>query len=525
MGLTNRSLLQQLLWPINIISVILLASLCVTLVWTSQHQIETAMSSKVNSVSSFLREVGAIYVVNYDTTALENFSKVISSDSDFAFVSFFDKDGKPMAESAKSAELSKMLESNNIVQVRQNIEDANKKTVGSLLLGYRKDRVTSAFWNTIFVMLGASVLVQFALSMAVWLVCRNIVTPISKSLEKLGNTTLVLSDTSIDISKFAESLSSGVNQQGEVVQETTAAMSEMSSMLNQTSGYAKQSDIVMESVSQRANNGMLIMNQLVEAMTSVQQANEQLRQMVEMIQEITLKTNVINDIVFKTQLLSFNASIEAARAGQHGRGFAVVAEEVGNLAKMSGKAAQEIGSLLGASEKQVNDIVRNTNERVSIGKTVTEQALKSFKEIASDIEQIAGHIDNITTATREQEMGVIQTTQAMSELSKTTELNNGIAQRASDTSRVLRSEIQALNSIARDIESRITGDLEMGHSSLSKVKASLRSVRRDVSSESDPFETSDGDVIDINSASDRVVEMARMQSNAKGSSVSKAANE
>ena len=53
--------------------------------------------------------------------------------------------------------------------------------------------------------------------------------------------------------------------------------------------------------------------------------------------------------MFKTQLLSFNASIEAARAGQHGRGFAVVAEEVGHLAQTSGKAAEEIRNLL---EKQ-----------------------------------------------------------------------------------------------------------------------------------------------------------------------------
>ena len=66
------------------------------------------------------------------------------------------------------------------------------------------------------------------------------------------------------------------------------------------------------------------------------------KNMMTLIETINQKTSVINDIVFQTKLLSFNASVEAARAGEHGKGFAVVAEEVGNLAQMSGNAAQEI---------------------------------------------------------------------------------------------------------------------------------------------------------------------------------------
>jgi len=213
----------------------------------------------------------------------------------------------------------------------------------------------------------------------------------------------------------------------------------------------------MAAVTQKANNGMNVMNQMVESMSSIQQANQQLQQMSEIIQEIGNKTNVINDIVFKTQLLSFNASIEAARAGQHGRGFAVVAEEVGNLAKMSGNAAQEISSLLQDSEKQVSDIVRSTSDRVSTGKNVTEQALKNFKEIATDINLISAQIGNISSAAREQELGVAQTNQAMSELNKTTDLNSQVAQRASGASSVLSSEVQALHDISVSIESSITG--------------------------------------------------------------------
>jgi methyl-accepting chemotaxis protein len=78
---------------------------------------------------------------------------------------------------------------------------------------------------------------------------------------------------------------------------------------------------------------------------SIQELKENLSRISEVfkiVQEIAEKTNVINDIVFQTKLLSFNASVEAARAGEHGKGFAVVSEEIGKLAASSGKASVEI---------------------------------------------------------------------------------------------------------------------------------------------------------------------------------------
>jgi methyl-accepting chemotaxis protein len=343
---------------------------------------------------------------------------------------------------------------------------------------------------------------------------RTTLSPFQNFLKKLSRTTQVLTKTSEDISKSSESLSSGVNQQAEVVQETTAAMSEMSSMLSQTSEYAKQSDQVMAVMTQKANQGMTTMNQMVEAMSSVQQGNEQLKQMVKIISEIANKTNVINDIVFKTQLLSFNASIEAARAGQHGRGFAVVAEEVGNLAKMSGTAAQEIAALLQDSERQVNEIVLTTSERVNMGRSVAEQAMENFKEIAHDIVQTSTQIANISSATREQEMGVAQTTQAMSELNKTTEINAQIAQRSNHAATTLKYETDMLGSIAQSIQKALLGENAkiVGKNSndgddndidgVVDVKAAPAAQEKAAEPRAD-------DQISISNLSDRVVELAK----------------
>ena len=124
---------------------------------------------------------------------------------------------------------------------------------------------------------------------------------------------------------------------------------------------------------------------------------------------------------------------------------------------MSGKASQEIGSILMDSERQVNEIVKNTSERVQVGRLVTEQALKNFKDISREIDSITSRIDNITTASREQELGVAQTTHAMRELNKTTEINNQVAQKSSSAAYVLKDETRSLHSISRSISESILG--------------------------------------------------------------------
>lgn len=111
-----------------------------------------------------------------------------------------------------------------------------------------------------------------------------------------------------------------------------------------------------------------------EIMTRMTDSNHEIQKIVSMIKEISEKTQLINDIVFQTKLLSFNASVAAARAGEHGKGFSVVAEEVGNLAEMSGEAAKEIEILLKNSVSQVENIVDTTQSNSIVAKQSSESA-------------------------------------------------------------------------------------------------------------------------------------------------------
>src|SRR5690606_3309812 len=134
--------------------------------------------------------------------------------------------------------------------------------------------------------------------------------------------------------------------QTESVEKTAEAVHQIEQMANSTSINAMESKTISNKTKTVAHEGLEAMKKLIEAFGKIKESNnlmfsqienynQQLSEIVNSIQEIESKTQIINDIVFQTKLLSFNASVESARAGEHGKGFAVVAEEVGNLASMS----------------------------------------------------------------------------------------------------------------------------------------------------------------------------------------------
>lgn len=266
-----------------------------------------------------------------------------------------------------------------------------------------------------------------------------------------------INNQSDQLSSSSQSLSSATIEQVSAIQETVASMSEMSSMIGKTGDRAKESQTLSESVTNQTAEGTQIMQQMGNSMDSIQEANTQLEKISGIIDDISEKTQVINDIVFQTRLLSFNASIEAARAGQHGQGFAVVAEEVGNLAQMSGEAAKEINNLLAGSKKEVNDIVELTRGRVEEGKGVAEQALTIFGDIAEKAGRLNSEVASVTEATQEQEVGVNQVGKAMDQMNQTTQINSQASNDLSECSEEIQETSSSLARIACDLQIMVTG--------------------------------------------------------------------
>lgn len=282
-----------------------------------------------------------------------------------------------------------------------------------------------------------------------------------------------------EIATSSESLSSSSSEQAAAVQETSSAVEELSAMVSKNSDNAEKSRDKAVTSQQVAQKGRSVVTEMMTAISDINESNSQIMSAVEesnkniaeitrVIMDIGAKTTVIKDIVFQTKLLSFNASVEAARAGEHGKGFSVVAEEVGNLAQMSGNAAQEISSTLEESIKKVNHIVVQTKERVEglilIGKekverghTIATQCGEILEQIVAEAADVSSMVIEISSSSKEQSIGIQEITKAMSQMDTVTQQNASISQNSASASVELAAQSESLTTLVNEMQIIVYG--------------------------------------------------------------------
>lgn len=289
-----------------------------------------------------------------------------------------------------------------------------------------------------------------------------------------------VADAAHQISTSSEELSAGATKQAASLQETSASIEEMSAMIAKTADNAKSSSDLSQSTHEIVGNGQYAVSQVVEAIREIDRSNMEISNQIaegnreiaeieKVIAEIGNKTKVINDIVFQTKLLSFNASVEAARAGEHGKGFAVVAEEVGNLAQMSGNAAKEISEMLSGSiakvesivegtQSRVNILVENSKQKVEAGTQVAANCESAFLEIVKKVEEVRQRVQEISTATQEQAHGAAEIARVITQLDQVTKQNTTVSQQTSSAAHELSSQAEVLASVVSQLVMAVEGE-------------------------------------------------------------------
>ncbi len=267
------------------------------------------------------------------------------------------------------------------------------------------------------------------------------------SLGELSNVAKNNTDSALDLKKLAETQLQIATEQSTSSQEVVSSMTEMQSMIKQTSGKIDECMNGAEKMQAITHLGKSSMEEMNQQVAHIQSAAKNLESLNEVMEDIRRQTDIINEIVSKTQILSFNASIEAARAGQHGKGFAVVAQEVGKLAELSGAASKGIKNLLETSEKQVESLVSGLNQMTSKGAESAQKSHGLFNEIYTHLNNIVQSVQGISEANTEQEKGVSEVAIALQQFKIITEKTQKQSMQVEKTAKSLTEQAEKLNNL------------------------------------------------------------------------------
>jgi len=245
------------------------------------------------------------------------------------------------------------------------------------------------------------------------LAMENMSQNLSKIIGNIKETTISVDTKSQHLNTTAQQLSQGSSEQAAAAEQVSASMEEMSANIYNNRENSAETEKLSRKNAEDAEKGGLAVSKTVLAM-----------------KEIANKISIIEEIARQTNLLALNAAIEAARAGIHGKGFAVVASEVRKLAERSQIAAGEINSLSTSSIE------------------VAEEAGLLFETLLPTIRSAADLIQEISSASNEQSIGVEQIKNALTQLDEVIQQNAKAAEdmaafseELADQSLILRNEI------------------------------------------------------------------------------------
>ncbi|QBE65150.1 methyl-accepting chemotaxis protein [Pseudoduganella lutea] len=238
-------------------------------------------------------------------------------------------------------------------------------------------------------------------------------------VSQVRNSTDTIVGAASEIAAGNLDLSSRTEQQASALQQTAATMEELTSTVRSNADNAREARTLADGAAVIAGQGGTVVADVVHTMKAI---NASSGRIVDII-------GVIDSIAFQTNILALNAAVEAARAGEQGRGFAVVASEVRALAARSATAAREIKELIGDSA-----------QKVQAGTALVDRAGGAMGDIVAAIGKVTQIINGIADASAQQQDGIEQVNQAISQMDQVTQQNAALVEQAAAAAAAMQDQ-------------------------------------------------------------------------------------
>lgn len=238
----------------------------------------------------------------------------------------------------------------------------------------------------------------------------------------------------------------GTREQTSAVAEVSATLKELVSTARQMMENAQRVTRVAEEASSSARTGGITVQRTQNAVSAIKkQVDLIVGHMLDLgkkSQQIGAILEIINELAEQTNILSINATIESAGAGENGKRFAVVADEIRKLADRVGGSSKEIRVLIDEIRSAANTTVMATED----GSKAVEAGIRQFEEVAQVFQQIAAMVETTTDASREIELGTRQQVSAVEQVNTAL---SGVGQAAKDAETTTRQTQETATQLAQ----------------------------------------------------------------------------